>query len=94
MATLTKAELLRRHRDMAERAKALQRSVRHPATALEEAKEYLRRWGWATDPALEPVDLLRDLVQEIEREHKAAEDRKDERQWKARVRRLSVESRK
>lgn len=35
-------------------------------STLEEAKKYLHRHGWATDTAVDPVDLLRDVVVEYE----------------------------
>jgi hypothetical protein len=35
-------------------------------TTLEEAKQYLYRYGWHTDTTIDPIDLIRALVAELE----------------------------
>jgi len=34
---------------------------------LNETKQYLRRYGWATDTTIDPVELIRDLASELEK---------------------------
>lgn len=35
-------------------------------TTLEEAKQYLYRYGWNTDTTIDPIDLIRALVEDLE----------------------------
>ena len=51
-----------------------------PPTILEDARQYLFRYGVNTDMTVDPVDLIRDLADECERLADLVEECADERE--------------